>query len=112
MIEMITDLQKKWLMKELEGKIKKGDDPRKYSAYKRRIRARIDNLCENLLWLAEYRPDLLSDRNYEDSDPNISLHRRAKALLKAVTLFENEPTVLSLIAEIYASFAQIEVTRK
>jgi len=108
---MITNIQRRYLQQELEGKIKKKQDPRKYSAYRRRIRKRIDNMAENLLWLAEHRPEILQDKDYENSDETIQRLRRARALLKAVTLFENEPTVLSLIAEIYSSF-QLEVVKK
>jgi len=108
---MITDIQKRHLQLELEGKITKKKDPRKYSAYRRRIRDHIIHMRENLLWLAKYRPDILKDIEYELSDETIPRHGNARALLKAVTLFENEPTVLSLIAEIYSSF-QLEVSRK
>jgi len=108
---LITDIELEWLKKLKAGKIKKKDNPRKYSAYKRRIRARIDHMIRNTEWVAENCPDILQDTEWELSDPNLPLKRRAKALLKIVTLFENEPTVLSLIAEIYSSH-QIEITKK
>ena len=108
---MITDIQRKFLQLELEGKIKKRRNPRKYSSYKRRIRERIDHGMKNLVWTAEHTPEVLSDREYEKGDENIQKFRRAKALLKAISLFENEPTVLLLVAEIY-SHRQIEVQRK
>lgn len=109
--QMITDIQKRWLQLELEGKITKKQDPRKYSAYRRRIREHVIHMRENLLWLAEHCPEILQDRDYENSDETIPRYSNARALLKVVTLFENEPTVLSLIAEIYSSF-QLELLRK
>lgn len=108
---MITDIQLKFLQLELEGKIKKRRNPRKYSSYKRRMRERIDHMLDNLLWVAEHCPEILSDRDYESGDERIKKFRRARALLKAISLFENEPTVLSLLAEIY-SHHQFEVQRK
>lgn len=109
---MITDKQKMWLKLELDGKVKRRKNPRKYSAYRQRIRKRIIHMRENLLWLAEYRPDILKDVEFELSDENIPRYGNARALLKAVTLFENEPTVLSLIAEIYSPHHQLEITNK
>lgn len=108
---MITEIQKKWLQKELEGKIKKKDDPRKYSAYRRRIRGRIIEMRENLLWLAKNRPDILQDVEFELSDETIERYGNAKALLKAVTLFESGDTVLGILAEMYSSY-QIELQHK
>lgn len=108
---MITDIEKKWLQDELAGKVKKKDNPRKHSAYLRRINVRIDRMVENLLWLAENRPDILQDLRNELADEEKILKRRARALLKAVSLFENEPTVLSIIAEIYSDH-NIEITKK
>jgi len=108
---MITDIQKKWLQAELDGKVKKKQNPRKYSAYRRRIREHIEHMADNLLWLAEHRPDILKDIEYELSDETITRYRIARALLRAVSLFENEPTVLTLIAEIYMNH-QFDVTKK
>ena len=108
---MITNLQRKWLKKLKEGKVRKKDNPQKYSAYKRRIRKRVDDMVKNLLWLAENFPDILQDLEWELGSEDIPMKRRARALIKAVTLFENEPTVLSLIAQIYSEH-QIEITKK
>lgn len=108
---MITDKQREWLQAEIDGKVRKKQAPRKYSAYRRRIRDRIIHMRKNLLWLAKNRPDILQDIQYELSDENIQRYGNARALLKAVTLFENEPTVLFLIGEIYSSH-QIELSRK
>ena len=110
-VSMITDIQKMWLEKELDGKLKRKDDPRKYSAYRRRIRAHIEKMRENLIWLAENRPDILEDIEFELSDDTIERHRNAKTLLKAVTLFESEPTVWELLQTIYSSY-QIELQKK
>lgn len=111
MVKVITDIQRKFLQMELEGKIKKRRNPRKYSSYKRRIRERVDHMLENLLWVAEHCPEILSDREYENGDERIPKFRRAKAFLKAISLFENEPTVLLLLAEIYSQH-QFEIQRK
>lgn len=109
--KVITDLQKEWLKKLNEGTVKKKDNPQKYSAYKRRTRKRIDDMFKNLLWVAEHSPNTLQDSDWEIAHAEVPLKRRAKALLKALSMFENEPTVLSLIAEIYSEH-QIEIVKK
>ena len=110
---MITDIERKWLQDILDGKIKPKQNPRKTSAYYSRINKRIDHMIKNGLWLAEHRPDLIQDLKNELADENLPMKRRARALLKMVTLFENEPTVLSLIAEIYSEQGHsIEVSKK
>ena len=108
---MITDIQLRWFMRVISGEVKKKDDPRTYSAYLRRIRERIDHMMRNLRWLAENRPDILQDMRYELADEEIPLKRRARGLLEIVALFENEPTVLMLMAEIYTEHV-IEVSKK
>ena len=108
---MITDIQRKFLQLIFEGKIKKRRNPRKYSSYTRRIRERIDHALDNLIWTAEHAPEILSDREFEKGDDRLKKYRRARALLKAISLFENEPTVLLLVAEVY-SHRQIEIQRK
>jgi len=108
---MITDIHKRFLQLELEGKIKRKQNPRKFSAYERRMRERIDHMLKNGLWLAQNRPDILQDVQYELADETLPRYRRAKALLKMVTLFEREDVVLSLLAEIYSEH-QLEVTAK
>jgi len=107
---MITDIQKKYLIDELAGKIKKKDNPRKHSAYLRRMNEHIDHMLENLLWLAQNRPDILQDLKTELSEEK-PLKRRARGLLRAVTLFENQPTVLELIAELYPE-ESVELAKK
>lgn len=108
---MITDIQLQYIKDVLAGKIKKRDNPRKHSAYERRINARIDHMIANLLELAQIRPDILQDLKNELMDEEKNLKRRAKGLLRAVSLFENEPTVFSLIAEIYSDH-QVELVKK
>jgi len=108
---MITDIQRKWLKDLKERRIKKKDNPRKYSAYMRRVQERIDHMIENLLWLAKNYPDILSDLQNELADEELPMKRRAKALIKAITLFENEPTVIEIISEIYTKH-QIEISHK
>jgi len=110
-VSLITDKQLVFLKDVLSGKIKKKDDPRKYSTYIRRINNRIDHMKRNLLWLAEHRPDIMSDLANELADENLPMKRRAKALIKAVTLFENEPTVIEIISEIYTKH-QIELSSR
>lgn len=110
-VSLITDKQLIFLEDILNGKIKKKDDPRKYSTYIRRIQNRIDHMKRNLLWLSEHRPDIMSDLANELADENLPMKRRAKALIKAVTLFENEPTVIEIISEIYTKH-QIELTKR
>jgi hypothetical protein len=68
-------------------------------------------MVNNLLELAKIRPDILQDLRNELADEEKPLKRRARTLLKAVSLFESEPTVLSLIAEIYSEH-NIEITKK
>lgn len=110
-VTMITDIMLQFL-KDLEsGKVKKKDNPRKYSAYMKRIRKMIDEKTANLLWLAEHRPDILSDLEYELADETLPMKRRAKALMKAIALFENEPTVIEIISNIYTQHS-IELTHK
>lgn len=108
---MITNIQRTFLQDILDGKLKKKNCPKKYSAQMKRIQNRINEGVENLLWLAQTRPDLLQDLNNELLDENLPMKRRARALLKAVSLFENEPTVFSLIAEIYSNHV-IELRKK
>lgn len=105
---MITDIQKLFL--EHEEEIRK-KNPRKASQYRKRIRERIDHMNSNLKWLARNRPDILQDVDYELVNINIPRYRRARALLEAASLFENEPTILSLIAEIYSDH-QLEIRKK
>ena len=108
---MITDITLEFMKKILSGEIKIKDNPRKYSTYKARIRTRIDHMMRNLLWVAENMPELLSDLNFELADETVPMKRRAKSLIKAVTLFENEPTVIGIISEIYAKH-NIELSHK
>lgn len=108
---MITDIQLEFLKKILNGEIKKKDVPRKYSTYMARVRTRIDHMMENLLWIAKNRPDLLSDLDFELADETVPMKRRAKNLVRAVTLFENEPTVIEIVSEIYSKH-NIEISHK
>jgi hypothetical protein len=108
---MITDIQLKFLQDLLDGKIKKKDCPKKYSGYMKRIREQIDHALENLLWLAENRPDILQDLDKELLNEDLPMKRRARALIKAVSLFENEPNVFAIIAEVYSKHS-IELQKK
>lgn len=108
---MITDKQKEWLREIMTGKIKKKENQRKYNGYRIRIRKRIDHMLENFLWLAEHYPDYLRDLEYELNDETIPMKRRAKALLKALAMFENEVTILKLVNELYPEHT-IEIVRR
>lgn len=108
---MITDIQRKWLQDILDGKITKKQNPRKWSSYLRRINDHIDHMVENGIWLAEKFPDIIRDLKNEMTDENLPMKRRAKALLKMVSLFENEPTVIELISLLYINH-NIELSRK
>lgn len=111
MVSLITNKQLEFLKKLRSGEIKKRDNPRKYSMYMGRIQKTINAKIENLLWLAEHCPDILSDLQNELADERLPMKRRAKALIKAVTLFENEPTVIEIISEIYTNH-QIQLSHK
>jgi len=107
---MITDIQKKYVQLKLEGKITKKQNPRKDSAYERRMQERIDHMIKNGKWLAKARPDILQNiEAWKRGD--VPRYHRARELLKMVALFEREDVVLSLIAEIYSNH-QLEVHKK
>ena len=91
---MITDLQKEWLMALHSGELTKKNDPHKYSVYMKRMRERIDHMFENLKWVAEYCPDILTDCEYEIQTYGTLKHRRLKWLLELVKIIMPEPDVV------------------
>jgi len=72
---MITNIQRKWLDRILSGEETKEENPRKFSAYWKRIEERIDEMLENLKWLADNFPEVLTEGEYEGN------HKRMKILL-------------------------------
>lgn len=72
---MITDIQRKWLERILSGEETKHENPRKFSAYWKRIQERIDEMFKNLKWLAENYPEVLTEGEFKNN------HERMKTLL-------------------------------
>lgn len=111
---IITDIQKKWLEEILSGKLSKSDNPRKYSAYMGRIQERIDNMIENLVWLADNAPDILKYEEREYDSPTTERHLRLKKFLRVCTKispYSDDPTLFKILSEIIPNF-NIELTRK
>lgn len=108
---MITDRQMRWFELLAKGKIKKSQFPNKNSKYEIAARKHIEKMIENGKKLSRIKPEILQDLKSEYEDENLPRHRRAKALLEIVTNIENEPTVLSLIAEIYSEHS-LEIRKK
>jgi len=90
---MITDIQLEWLKGIVEGKITKRDNPHKWSVYMKRIRDRIDHGFENLQWVAENAPDILSDAEYEIQEFGVIKHRRLKRLMVIIKILYPEVDV-------------------
>ena len=78
---MITDIQREWLQAIKEGKIKKSDNPRKYSAYMNRIQKHINHALENSVWLAQNFVEILKDEETEINDESLPRYRRFKIIL-------------------------------
>lgn len=72
---MITDIQRRWLERILSGEERKQENPRKYSAYWKRIQERIDEMFENMKWLADNFPEVLTEGELKNE------HKRMKTLL-------------------------------
>jgi len=81
---MITNKQKVWIEGFVSGVDTKRTNPHKYSVYNKRIRERLDNMFENLLWLANNAPEYLTDEEYEIQEYGSITHRRLKMLLQTV----------------------------
>lgn len=113
---MITAIQLQYLKDILDGKIKISDNPRKHSMYIKRIRKTIDDRLARYLWLAEYFPEILRDREWELNN-EVPDKRRAKALLKGIAMFQQEAlfgeeaTIIQILQEMYPRF-QIELVKK
>lgn len=73
--KIITSIQRRWLEALLSGEETKHSNPRKFSAYWKRIQERIDEMFENLKWLAENYPEVLTEGEFKTD------HERMKTLL-------------------------------
>jgi len=112
---MITDIQRKWVEQLIKGTITKSDNPRKYSAYMKRIQKRIDEMMTNLLWLADNAPEIL--KNEEEEYDNIALerHQRLKTLLRIcvkINPLTEDPTIFKIIGTFLPSNFEIGIFRK
>lgn len=58
---MITDIQRRWLERILSGDETKHENPRKFSAYWKRIQERIDEMFKNMRWVADNYPEVLTE---------------------------------------------------
>jgi len=114
--KMISNKMKEYLEGVLSGKIRIRDNPRKHRTYIGRMRKMIDSSIENLEWLSREYPELLRDKEWELNN-DVEDKRRAKALLRAVALFQSETlfgkqsTLVKLLQELYPRF-QIELVKK
>lgn len=72
---MITEIQRKWLERILSGEETKHENPRKFSAYWKRVQERIDGMLENMKWLADNFPEVLTEGEFKND------HERMKILL-------------------------------
>ena len=112
---MITDIQKKWIEEILSGKISKSDNPRKYSAYLKRIQQRIDAMIVNMAWLSDNAPDILKNEEREYDDPSFERHFRLKTMLRTcakISPFTDDPTILKILGELLPPQVGIEIYRK
>jgi len=109
---MITDKQRRFLEKLLNGEITKEDNRKRYSETMIRIQKTIDEKLANTLWLAINLPDILKDEAKEFDDPDLERYRRFKAiayivsLLNPITEIENVklPTVLRKLQSLYPKY--------
>lgn len=99
---MITDIQKKWLNRLVNGELTKQDDPHKHSVYMNRIRERVDHGFDNLRWMAENTPDLLRDEEHEIQKFGVINHRRLKDLMLVIKILypRHDPALIKLKNEI------------
>lgn len=99
---MITESQKDWLKELVDGKITKKDNPHKHSVYMNRIRERMDREMENLLWLANNCPDILTDAEWEIEELGSIKNRRLKLFLQVIKAMypEVDPQLIRLQREV------------
>lgn len=113
--KIVTDIQKKWLTDIKNGKINKADNPRKYSAYMRRVQTRVDHLLVNFEWVADNCPDILKYEEREYDDPNVERHARLKRLLRIcvkISPFTEDPSILKILGKMLPSQFGIELFKK
>ena len=79
---MPTQKQIDWLKDLLSGKIKKRDDPHKYSVYRKRIRDGIDKQLEMIRWISINCPDILTDEEFEIQLYGSLRHRRLRTIME------------------------------
>jgi len=104
---MITDIQLKWLEQILKGEITKSDNPRKYSAYMRRIQNRVDAMMVNLEWIVKFCPEIFKYEEREFDDPSMERHSRLKRLLRvciAISPFTEDPTLFKILSQISPTY--------
>jgi hypothetical protein len=113
-IKLPTDKQIDWLKRILSGEVTKSENPRKYSAYMRRIQKQFDDRLANWLWVAENMPDVLKDEEREYTDETLERHRRLKILLRICLLvnpLSEDPTLVEMIGQLVPRF-DIELVKK
>lgn len=110
--QMITDEQRKFLQKLLDGEITKEDNPKKFSATYIRIQNTIDKYMANLVWVVDNCPEILKDETTEIDDVGMERYRRFKAfayvLAKLNPMTEIEevdlPEMLRKLQRLYPKF--------
>ena len=109
---MITNKQRVFLQKLLDGDILKEDNPKKFSAVMLRIQEQIDKNMANLIWVIDNCPKILRDEDAELNDVDVERYRRFKAFAYVVAklnpmteLEEVElPDILVKLARLYPKF--------
>ncbi len=94
---MITDKQREWLQGLRDGTITKKDDPHKYSVYRKRIRERMERQFENLLFVANEFPEIITDEEYEIQTYGSIVHKNFKILYRVMKAI-NPDADIQLIA--------------
>ena len=109
---VITNKQRVFLQKLLDGDILKEDNPKKFSAVMLRIQEQIDKNMANLIWVIDNCPKILRDEDAELNDVDVERYRRFKAFAYVVAklnpmteLEEVElPDILVKLARLYPKF--------
>jgi hypothetical protein len=116
---LITDIQRKYLEKILNGEIKKEFDQKRYSQMMISMQKQIDKNMSNALWLVEHRLDVLVDEKAEIDDDVLERYRRFKAFaficskLNPQTIFDefDMKDALKLLSKLYPKY-YFDVVRK
>ena len=112
MIKIITNKQRRFLQKVLDGEITKSDNPKRFSAISIRIQEQIDKNILNLVWIVDNYPEILKDEVTEIDNANIERYRRFKAFayilskLNPMTEIEEVelPEILRKLGRLYPKF--------